>query len=122
MSSRPPTSDRRWTARLGVLALALGQLVVAVVLPAADGHLDVEKFGTPVHVESHGDRDCMPHHDHAFCQVMRATSLATPSRASAEIAGARFALDIPALKWVDQGRAAGPILGTQSAPRAPPRA
>jgi hypothetical protein len=107
---------------LGVLALALGQLVAAVVLPAADGHLDVEKFGMPVHVESHGDRDCMPHHDHTFCQVMRATSLATPARASAEIAGYPIALDVPAPRRVEQDRSTVPLLGTESAPRAPPRA
>ena len=69
-----------------MLLLAAFQFAGALALPAADGLLDVDRYATPTHVESQGSADCTPHHDHAFCQVVRATALAGPVRMATEVA------------------------------------
>lgn len=112
----------RWGRRLGVLALALGQLAAGVVLPAADGHLDLEVFGAPVHVESHGEEDCKPHHDHAFCQVMRSTAMAHPGSESGALHGIPTGPDVPGRIAAHDAPLVVPELDAQSAPRAPPSA
>lgn len=120
MDSRTPSNEARLARRLGALALALFHLTGAVVLPAADGQLDVELLGTPVHVESEGRDDCTPHHDHAFCQVVRSTALATPARPSVQVGAYEAPRLLPGIRLVDADYAAGPVLTGSSGPRAPP--
>lgn len=108
--------------RIGVLLLAVVQMAGAVALPAADGALDVERYSLPVHVESEGRDDCAPHHDHAFCQVVRSTALGNPAPPAAEApTSALAAVRIPrplAGPRVDAQR----VLVGASGPRAPPTA
>lgn len=116
------TDVRRSSRRMAVLVLALVQLAGAVVLPAADGLMDVERYGTPVHVESGGRDDCTPHHDHAFCQVVRSTAMANPAGPTTEFVvepSRRVALALPERDAVP-GHAA--VLPGSSGPRAPPTA
>lgn len=120
MNSGTPPNEGRLARRLGALVLALVQLTGAVVLPAADGRLDVEQLGTPVHVESEGRDDCAPHHDHAFCQVVRSTALATPARPAVQVGAHEAPRLLPGIRVVDASYAAGPILKGSSGPRAPP--
>jgi len=63
--------------RAGALSMALLQLVAFSALPTADAVLDASQLGLPLHVESEGNPECAPHHDHLFCQVVRSMSSAT---------------------------------------------
>ena len=111
-----------FSRRIGVLVLALLQLAGALALPAVDGILDVELYGLPTHVESPGSDDCTPHHDHAFCQVVRATALATPSRVSATVALGQPLTDFDALPASPELRRSNRPFQGSSGPRAPPSA
>ena len=106
--------------RVGVLVLALFQLGVAVVLPGADAVLDARTASAPVHVESTGNDDCVQHHDHVFCQVVRSLFEAIASGD----AGASSTDALPGLQAyvsIDDHELTRPILLRGSvAPRAPP--
>ncbi|MEX2467085.1 MAG: hypothetical protein WD995_09245 [Gemmatimonadota bacterium] len=115
-------SDPRWTRRLGVLVMALFQMAGATVLPAADGQLDVERYATPVHMESEGSDDCTPHHDHAFCQVVRSTALANPARSAAEVVALVTPSALPVVRAEERLRAPSRAHAGSSSPRAPPTA
>jgi len=56
--------------RIPAFVLALSQICVATVLPAADALLDGEVVGTRSHVES-PDSECATHHDELYCQLVR---------------------------------------------------
>jgi hypothetical protein len=114
--------ELRLSRRIGVLVLALLQLGAAVALPAVDGVLDVELYGVPTHVESPESDDCTPHHDHAFCQVVRATALATPSRVPATVALGQPLTGFDALPASPELRRSTRLLQGSSGPRAPPSA
>lgn len=117
-----PNPEHRLARRLGVLVLALFQLAAVVALPAADGLLDVELYGTPTHVESQGTHDCTPHHDHAFCQVLRVTAFATPARAAAAHDMPRATRDLRVRAPSVAFDVEDPVLRGSSGPRAPPTA
>lgn len=120
MNARKDERGPGLSRRVGVLLLAVLQLAGAVALPAVDGVLDVEQYGVPAHVESPGSDDCTPHHDHAFCQVVRASALATPSRVSATIAlGQPLGTFAEPAGVAELRRSAGLFQGS-SGPRAPP--
>lgn len=122
MDALSHTRDHRLVRRLGVLVMAVLQLGGAVALPAADGVLDMDRYGTPSHVESEGSDDCAPHHDHAFCQVVRATALANPSRALSSVGvGHRVHLLHP-LGGSAEVDITSPVLEGSTGPRAPPSA
>ncbi|MDZ7778567.1 MAG: hypothetical protein U5R14_01345 [Gemmatimonadota bacterium] len=120
MDSRILPNERRLARRLGALVLALFHLTGAVALPAADGQLDVEQLGTPVHVESEGRDDCTPHHDHAFCQLVRTTALATPARPAVHVEADAVPRLLPGIRVVDAADVVEPVLKGSSGPRAPP--
>lgn len=122
MNASKDERDLGFSRRLGVLVLAVLQLAGAVALPAADGVLDVERYGVPVHVESPGSDDCTPHHDHAFCQVVRANALATPARVSTTIALGQPVGDFAEASSVPELRRSLRLLQGSSGPRAPPSA
>ncbi|MCA1792225.1 MAG: hypothetical protein LC667_20970 [Thioalkalivibrio sp.] len=120
MITRPLDNDLRLTRRLGVLVLAVMQLVGATVLPGADGKLDVERYGTPVHVESEGNHDCTPHHDHLFCQVVRSTAMANPAQSAAEVPALVAPVSVHALHGAEVLRVRTEALVGCASPRAPP--
>jgi hypothetical protein len=122
MDTRRRPTEHRLSRRLGMLLFAMLQMVGAVVLPAADGQLDIERFGTPVHVESKGGDDCASHHDHVFCQVVRSTALANPSRATAEVAALATPPALHALRAVEEHRTLSDARSVSASPRAPPSA
>lgn len=106
--------------RASVLLLAALQLGMSVALPGMDGVLDVERLLEVDHVES-GERDACAHrHDHAFCQVVRAVSLATPARGSAESRLARPAPVLHAAPPRAPLLSAAVLLRGAPGPRAPP--
>lgn len=115
------TGSRGWDVRrLGALLLAVFHLGATSALSAADGVLDVERFDAPMHVESEGSEDCAPHHDHAFCQVVRSTAFGAPSQASAQADLRLPASPVahpPAVEATTPSR--GLLPGT-AGPRAPP--
>ena len=113
-------TDLRLTRRLGVLVLAVLQLVGATVLPGVDGKLDVELYGTPVHVESEGSHDCMPHHDHLFCQVVRSTAMANPAQSAAEVRALVAPEVVRALRGSEVLRVRTEARTGSASPRAPP--
>jgi hypothetical protein len=114
--------DLRLTRRLGVLVLAVLQLVGATVLPGADAKLDVEGYGTPVHVESEGNHDCTPHHDHLFCQVVRSTAMANPARPAAEVPALVAPVAVRVMRGAEVLRARTEARTGSASPRAPPSA
>jgi hypothetical protein len=122
MDALSHTRDHRLVRRLGVLAMAVFQLTGAVALPAADGVLDMDRYGTPAHVESGGSDDCAPHHDHAFCQVVRATALANPSRAVSSVGVGDLVHQLHPLGGSAEVDITSPVLEGSSGPRAPPSA
>ncbi len=122
MNARKHDGDPGFGRRLGVLVLAVLQLAGAVALPAADGVLDVERYGVPVHVESPGSDDCTPHHDHAFCQLVRANALATPARVPATVALGHPLGNLAEPFSVPELRRSHRLLQGSSGPRAPPSA
>jgi hypothetical protein len=115
-------TDLRLTRRLGVLVLAVFQLVGATVLPGADAMLDVEGYGTPVHVESEGNHDCTPHHDHLFCQVVRATAMANPARSAAEVPALVAPVAVRVMRGSEVLLARTEARTGSASPRAPPSA
>lgn len=120
MDALSHTRDHRPVRRLGVLVLAVFQLGGAVALPAADGVLDMDRYGTPAHVESEGSDDCAPHHDHAFCQVVRATALANPSRAASSVGVDDLVYQLHLLGGPAEVDVPSPVLEGSTGPRAPP--
>lgn len=67
----------RWDLRrVGVSCVAAFQIGAAAGLGPADAILDIERFGSPVHVESPTNADCAVDHGHLFCQVVRSLSKA----------------------------------------------
>lgn len=122
MDALSHSRDHRPVRRLGVLVLAVLQLGGAVALPAADGVLDMDRYGTPTHVESQGTDDCAPHHDHAFCQVVRATALANPSRAVSSVGVGDLVHQLHALDGSAEVDVTSPVLQGSTGPRAPPSA
>ena len=122
MNARKDERGPALSARIGVLVLAVLQLAGAVALPALDGVLDVERYGVPTHVESPGSDDCTPHHDHAFCQVMRATALATASRVSATVALGQPLTNYAEPAALPELRRSNRLFQGSSGPRAPPSA
>ena len=122
MDALSHTRDHRLVRRLGVLAMAVFQLTGAIALPAADGALDVDRYGTPAHVESEGADDCAPHHDHAFCQVVRATALANPSRAASSVGADDRVHELHAPGGSAEVDVTSPVLEGSPGPRAPPSA
>lgn len=122
MDALSHTRDHRLVRRLGVLVLAMFQLGGAVALPAADGVLDMDRYGTPTHVESQGSDDCAPHHDHAFCQVVRATALASPSRAVTSVGVGDVVHQLHPLGGSAEVDIRSAVLQGSTGPRAPPSA
>ncbi len=122
MDALSHTRDHRLVRRLGVLVMAVFQLTAAVALPAADGVLDMDRYGTPTHVESEGSDDCAPHHDHAFCQVVRATGLANPSRAAVNVGVGDQVHQLHRLGGSVEADIPSPVLEGSTGPRAPPSA
>ncbi|MDE2980030.1 MAG: hypothetical protein OXU74_02445 [Gemmatimonadota bacterium] len=47
------------------------QMVVAAALVPADAILDIDQFGLPDHIEAPGTTECLVHHGHLFCQIVR---------------------------------------------------
>lgn len=71
-------TGHRWHGRRrrrGAVLLAVVQLVVAGLVPAADAALERSAVGEPAHVEALADGACGVHHDHLFCQLCRVLSL-----------------------------------------------
>jgi hypothetical protein len=75
VSSSGPAPGRQ-PRRFGALLILLLQLSAAATLPVADGRLRNGPAGAGLHLESPADADCNPGHDHLFCQLCRAISLA----------------------------------------------
>ncbi len=122
MNARTDERGPGISRRIGVLVLAVLQLAGALALPAADGVLDVGRYEVPMHVESPGSDDCTPHHDHAFCQMVRATALATPSRVSATVALGQPRTDSAEPIARPDLRRGTRLFQGSSGPRAPPSA
>ena len=67
----------RWDLRrVGISCIATLQIGVLASLSPADAILDIERFGSPVHIESPENADCAVDHGHFFCQVVRSLSKA----------------------------------------------
>ena len=120
MRRHPP--ELRLTRRLGALVLVVLQMVGATILPAADGQLDVEGYMTPAHVESGRSGDCVPRHDHVFCQVIRSTALANPARSTVEVAVMAEPSMAPVIRDAEAHRARSEARSDAASPRAPPSA
>jgi len=103
-----------------VLLLVTLYSSVSLALATTDGVLDVERFGTPVHVESDGRADCVPHHDHAICQVVRSATLGAPSSAPDEVASAQPSGSLVAAPAADPPLPSNDRLRGSPGPRAPP--
>ena len=61
---------------MGISCIATLQIGVSASLSPADAILDIERFGSPVHIESPENADCAVDHGHFFCQVVRSLSKA----------------------------------------------
>ena len=113
--------SNRWDLRrTAVFSLAKLQIGLAVSLGPADAVLDIERFGSPVHLESPDNADCVLDHGHTFCQVVRSLSKAGMSGG---IALPR--VSAPPLRLPEPDPAAGrppaaPVLLGSFFPRAPP--
>jgi hypothetical protein len=72
---------QRTRRRLTWACLALAQLFVVAVVPAAEAALE---RGEPMgaHLESESAAGCALRHDHRFCQLCRASSLDALTRAA----------------------------------------
>jgi len=113
----------RWDLRrAGILCIATLQIGLSAVFSPADAILDIERFGSPVHVESPRNADCAVNHGHFFCQVVRSLS-------NAGVSGGITAprIGAPPLRLSEPDRAAdciptAPILVGSVIPRAPPAA
>ena len=46
-------------------------MAVATALVPADAILDIDQFGSPDHVETPAAPECLVHHGHLFCQIVR---------------------------------------------------
>lgn len=110
----------RWNLRrAGVSGLGTLQIGILVGLPAADAVLDIEFFGSQIHVESPEHADCGDH-GHLFCQMVRSLANAGVSH------GITFSeTGEPLIRVPEPDRAAGcvpsaPILFGSVIPRAPP--
>lgn len=113
--------SRKWDMRrVGVSCIATLQIGVSASLSPADAILDIERFGSPVHIESPLNADCAVDHGHFFCQVVRSLSKAGVSH------GISFSqISEPPLRLPEPNREAdrvptarirvGPVV-----PRAPP--
>ena len=97
-------------------------MAMAAALAPADALLDIDQFGLPVHVESPATTECLVHHGHLFCQIVR--SLAAPGAAQRVTMAAEGA---PAIHMAQPGRespvpVSASIWSASLIPRAPPLA
>ncbi|MDE2781762.1 MAG: hypothetical protein OXK77_02285 [Gemmatimonadota bacterium] len=102
------------------MSIAALQIGIAAGLGPADAILDIERFGSPVHIESPENADCAVDHGHLFCQVVRSLS-------KAGVAGGITLprVCLPPLRLPEPDRVAlrlpaAPILCGSIVPRAPP--
>lgn len=106
--------------RTAVFSLATLQIGLAGALGPADAVLDIEPFGSPIHVESPESADCAVTHGHVFCQVVRSLSKAG---VPGEIMLPRVSappLRLPEPDVATDSPPATPILLGSVIPRAPP--
>jgi len=106
--------------RAAVFSLATLQIGLAGSLGPADAVLDVERFGSPIHVESPEGADCAVAHGHVFCQVVRSLSKAGVSGAISLPRVSAPLLRLPEPETAIDRPPATPILLGSVVPRAPP--
>lgn len=106
--------------QVGVAFIAALQIVVAAALGPADAILDIERFGSPVHVESPENADCAVDHGHLFCQVVRSLSKAGFSGGVTLPRVCLPPLRLPEPDCVAARLPIAPILRGSVVPRAPP--
>jgi len=113
-------SSRRGWRRVAVACIAMGQMAVATTLVPADAVLDKAQFGSPAHIETPESTECLGHHGHLFCQIVRSlwATGATPgiSVAGESAAPIRIAQRCP--DWPLPADAS--IWSAPGIPRAPP--
>lgn len=114
-------SNRSVLRQFGVACLAVFQIGITVSLPPADALLDIERFGSPQHIESSANNTCAVH-GHLYCQVVRSLSNAGVARPVLTAEGTQ-----PPIYAPDPGREAccansAPVLFGAVVPRAPPSA
>ena len=105
---------------MAVLSLVTLQIGLAGSLVPADAVLDIERFGSPVHLESPDNADCAVDHGHTFCQLVRSLSKAGVSGAIALPKVSAPPLRLPEPDMAADHPPATPILLGSVVPRAPP--
>ena len=121
MKPGPRLTTRRDARRVGALSMALLQLASFAALPTADAILDAPQLGLPLHVESEGNPECAPHHDHLFCQAVRSLSAAATTAQIAAVEGSAPPIRRLEAQTVGVATAARRLLTRSVGSRAPPR-
>ncbi len=106
--------------RTAVFSLATIQIGLAGFLGPADAVLDIERFGSPIHVESPESADCAVAHGHVFCQVVRSLSNPVVSGGISLPRVSAPPLRLPEPDMAADRPPATPILLGSVIPRAPP--
>ena len=106
--------------RVGAACIAALQIGASAALGPADAILDIERFGSPVHVESPENADCAVDHGHLFCQVVRSLSKAGVSGGITLPQVCLPPLRLPEPDRVADRLPIAPILCGSIVPRAPP--
>lgn len=106
--------------RTAVFSLVTLQIGLAGSLGPADAVLDIERFGSPIHLESPDSGDCAADHGHVFCQVVRSLSKAGVSGGITLPRVSAPTLRLPDSDTVADRPSATPVLLGSVIPRAPP--
>lgn len=108
--------------KAGLFALAVLQLFAAAFAPAADAVLEASAASVGVHVESGDATDCPRTHDHVYCQLCRALTLAAASGTAPDRGVSQCTAVVPAPASAESRLGPGLLLPGSLGARAPPLA